>query len=331
MNQINKSKKKFKILVVTPVKHIKGVFKTLTKIGNVNYIEDCNLENLMKIVSNYDAIFTNPNKSKIFIGQDVIDLATNLKVICTASTGTNHIDIEYAKTKNITILSLKEERKIINQITSTAEHALALTLASIRNINSSYESVLNNEWDYTKYIGRQMNQLKVGVIGYGRLGKLYAGYCNSMGAKILSYDPLKKITENFIEQYNDLKKMVMDVDILSLHVHVNKDTVNLINKKLLNKMKSNVIIINTSRGEIINETDLVEKLIKCPSMKIATDVLSDEVRQKEKSKLLKYAKDSKQVLITPHIGGMTSEAQEIAYNHSAFRLKKFFDNWHKNN
>ena len=215
MNQINKSKKNFKILVITPVKHVKGVFETLTKTGDVNYIEDCDSKNLKMIVSCYDAIFTNPNKSNIFIGQDVIDLAINLKVICTASTGTNHIDTEYAKKKNITILSLKEERQVINKITSTAEHALALTLATIRNINSSYESVLNNEWDYTKYIGRQMNQLKVGVIGYGRLGKLYASYCNSMGAKILSYDPLKKIAEHFVDQFDDLDKMVMNVDILS--------------------------------------------------------------------------------------------------------------------
>ena len=323
-------KKKIKILVITPVKHIKGVVENLSKIGDIIYLEDCRLNDLKKIIHDYDAIFTNPNKSKIFLSKNLIDLATNLKVICTASTGTNHIDIEYAKKKKITILSLKEERKIINEITSTAEHALALTLASLRNIKYSFDSVLKDEWDYTKFIGRQMNQLKVGIIGYGRLGKLYSGYCNAMGAEVLSYDPYKKIREDFVNQFNNLEKMVMDVDILSLHVHVNENTVDLINKNLLNRMKSDVIIINTSRGEIINESDLVEKLTECPLMKVATDVLTDEVRSKEKSKLLEYAKNSSQVLITPHIGGMTSEAQEIAYNHSALRLTMFFEEKYQN-
>ena len=113
----------------------------------------------------------------------ILDKAKKLKVIAT-STGTNHIDLNYAKKKKIKIISLKEERKLINKISSTAEHALALTLASIRNIAISNKSVLLGEWDYTKFIGHQMNFLTVGIIGFGRLGKKYANYCKSSSKSI---------------------------------------------------------------------------------------------------------------------------------------------------
>ena len=85
--------------------------------------------------------------------------------------------------KKIKIISLKDEKKLINKISSTAEHALALTLATIRNMPISNKSVIG-EWDYTKFIGHQMNFLTVGIIGLGRLGKKYANYCKSLGSKV---------------------------------------------------------------------------------------------------------------------------------------------------
>lgn len=88
-----------KILVITPVKHIAGVSSILEEIGLVTYMEDPDLTDLLKVIVRYDAIFTNPNKSKIFIGKEIMDAAINLKVICTASTGTNHIDKAYAAKK----------------------------------------------------------------------------------------------------------------------------------------------------------------------------------------------------------------------------------------
>jgi len=163
-----------KILSITPISHIKNVEKELKKIGKLKILNDPSENDVIKKIPQFDAIFTNPNKSKVFIGKSIIDKAINLKVISTASTGTNHIDLDYAKKKKKKILSLKKEKKTTNKISSTAEHALALTLASLRNITISNKSVLNGEWDYTKFIGNQMNQLTIGIIGYGRLGKKYA-------------------------------------------------------------------------------------------------------------------------------------------------------------
>jgi D-3-phosphoglycerate dehydrogenase / 2-oxoglutarate reductase len=313
-----------KILVITPVKHIAGVQKTLENTGYTTYMDDPTFEEVIRVIGEYDAIYTNPNKSKVFIGTELIDRANNLKVICTASTGTNHIDKAYAQKINLPILSLTEEREVINCISSTAEHAFALTMASLRHVIKSHNKAIEGEWDYTNYIGRQMNHLTIGVIGYGRLGSIYCQYCRAFDSRVLVYDPYKKVKDNKLEQVSDLSCLLEKSDVIAIHVHVTEETLGMINIECFKKMKNDVLIINTSRGDIVNELDLVAFLKKTPKAHVATDVLVDEIRNRQDSPLLKYAQQSDQVVITQHIGGMTREAQEIAYGHAANRLSKFF-------
>jgi D-3-phosphoglycerate dehydrogenase len=312
------------ILSITPIAHIKNVENELKKNGKLKILQDPSAIEVKSKVHKFDAIFTNPNKSKVFIGKSIIDSATNLKVISTASTGTNHIDLDYAKKKKIKIISLKKEKKIINKISSTAEHALALTLASLRNVTNSSKSVLKGEWDYTKFIGRQMDHLTIGIIGYGRLGKKYAKYCKIFGSKVIFFDPFKKSSSKKIKKISYIKKLLKVSDIISIHVHLNKKTHHMFNKSFFSKIKKNVIIINTARGDVIDENTLINFLKKNKKAKFATDVIENEIFSKKKSKLINYAKKNQnQVLITPHIGGMTTEAQEMAYNFAAKKLTNF--------
>lgn len=314
-----------KILVITPVKHIKGVSKILDSIGETTYVDDPNTEDISPIISNYNIIFTNPNKSKVFIGQELIDVAENLKVICTASTGTNHIDMGYAAKKGITVLSLTEEREVINKISSTAEHAFALTMSGLRHIVNGHKDVLKGSWNYEKFIGRQMDGLIIGVIGYGRLGSLYANYCLAFGSRVLVYDPYKKVVHDSIEQVEDINQLLRQSDIISFHIHVTHETKNMVDMIWFKQMKTDVLLVNTSRGDIIIEKDLVEFLTINNKAWIATDVLADEILNRKESPLLAYASKTNQVIITPHIGGMTREAQEIAYNHAAKMLNKYIN------
>ena len=313
-----------KVLVITPVRHISLVSDTLELIGNVTYLDDPTVEKVLSIIGEYDAIFTNPNKSKVFIGKEVLDAATKLKVICTASTGTNHIDNRYAAELGLPILSLTEERDVINRISSTAELAFALTLAGLRYLVKGHLSALAGEWDYTQFIGRQMNCLTVGVIGYGRLGSIYSKYCKALSSRVLVYDPYKEVKDDDIEQFDSLQSMLEISDIVAIHVHVTDETLGMINQNCFDSMKEDVLIVNTARGDIVNEKDLVTFLKNNPLARVGTDVLADEVRNRLDSPLLKYAVASEQVIITPHIGGMTREAQEIAYGHAATLLANFF-------
>jgi len=312
-----------KILVITPVHHISGIVKALEKIGEVTYLDDPTLVEVCNLIPSFDAIYTNPNKSKVFIGKEVLEAAQNLKVICTASTGTNHIDKLYAEKLQIPILALTEEREVINKISSTAEQAFALTLAGLRHISAGHSAVLNGEWDYTKFIGRQMNALTIGVIGYGRLGSIYANFCKAFGSRVLIYDPYKIIQNDAYEQVSSLQDIFANSNVISIHVHVTDETINMINKDVLKFMKRDALLVNTARGDIVNEDDLVKFLEANPESQVATDVLSDEIRNRLSSPLLQYAIQSNQVTISPHVGGMTREAQEIAYGHAVRMLSEF--------
>lgn len=313
-------KKKNKILVITPIDHIPDVTKNLKQIGLVRIINDPTIEKLQKIIHKYNVIFTNPNKSKIYIGNDLLKYANNLKIICTASTGTNHLDIDLIRKKKIKIISLTKDLNIIKKIPSTAELAFALTLCALRNILPAVSSTKKNQWDYLPYVGNQLKDKLVGVIGLGRLGSMYAKYCKAFGSKVFYYDP--NILNKNYKKVRNIDYLFKKCQIISLHIHIDKKTLHLVNKKKLALVKKNLILVNTSRGEIINENHLISFLKKNKKAKFASDVLSNEIiSNKSRNKLLNYAKKNKNIIITPHIGGMTIEAQSIAYNRVVDRLK----------
>jgi phosphoglycerate dehydrogenase-like enzyme len=318
----------FKILVITPVKHIRNIEKDLNLLGEVTYLADPTLDEVKSIICNFDVIFTNPNKSKVFLGKELLDNASRLKVICTASTGTNHIDKLYAQKLGVTVLSITEERDVINKISATAELSFGLTLASLRHISKSHISVLNGDWDYEKFIGRQMNFLTIGIIGFGRLGKMYANFCKAFGSKIIVYDPYKIINDDKVVQVKKLTDIFKSSDVIALHVHVTNETIGMINKSSFDQMKKDVVLVNTSRGDVVNESDLVNFLIANSEARIASDVLADEIQSRDKSVLLEFAKKSAQVIITPHIGGMCIESQEIAYGHAVRLLSNYIESLH---
>ena len=328
--------KKKSILIITKIDTIKGLLEKFKKKYYVHYFPDANLNELKLIDKNekqkISAIFTNPNKSKIKLNLSVIKLFKNLEVICTASTGLVHIDIDLCKNKNIKIISLRKDIDVLKNISSTAELAFLLMMLSVRDAISSSLDVRKGNWDCEKFVGRQIDYLKVGVIGFGRLGKMFASYAKAFKAKVYIYDPYIKdksgyLDYNFVSSLNDLAKKV---DIISLHVHVTEETKKIINKTFLSNCAKNVKIINTSRGEIVNEKDLIKFLRKNKDSKYMTDVIDNEITNKETSPIIKGLKDQdleNQIFITPHIGGMTHDARYLAYHHSANSLIKYhFEN-----
>ncbi len=314
---------KNKILIITPIEHLKNVKDILLSISNseIVFLPNCKINDIDKHKDSF-AIFTNPNKSNIYLGRKTLSSFKKLKIICTASTGTIHIDKSFCSDNKIEIISLTEERNIINKIPSTAEHAFALMLSSIRNIPKAIQSVKNDLWNYEPYIGRQIKSLRVGVIGYGRLGTFFANYCDAFGANVIVYDPYKSVIHPRIKQTDNMTFLAKTTEIISLHVHVTKETQGMINSSFLNHCNKSLHLINTSRGEIVNENDLVNFLNNNKKSKYATDVLSEEINGIKNNPIKKYFEtNQEQVIITPHIGGMTEEAQNMAYEHAANLLK----------
>lgn len=310
-----------KLLVITPICHLTNVRSALESTFELLLYEESTFEELPNDPT-IRYVYVNPNQLQFQLDRLFFDKYPLLEVITTASTGTNHIDKNLASNRGVTILSLTEERSTINRISSTAEHALALTLASCRNIVPSYYDVLAGNWSYTNFVGRQISALTVGVIGYGRLGSLYAHYTDSLGAKVLVYDPYVNVSHPRITSVSTLDEIASRCDIVSLHVHVSSETVSLINRSFFSLAKSSLLLVNTSRGEIVDEQALLSYLLANPQSKYATDVLADEFTATSTSESLKQFANTNpgRILITSHIAGMTQEGQNIAFSRAAQML-----------
>ena len=308
-----------RVLCITPIDGIDGVKENLEKLGELNIIPDCSLKELMTLKEWPEIIFTNPNKQTFIIDEHLIDSMPNLKFILTASTGLNHINCEYASLKGISVISLTKELSIIERITSTAEHAFGLMLSIIRNIPSSQKSVLDEStWSYVPYIGRQLNCLTVGIVGYGRLGKMFSQYAKAFGMKVLVYDPHVQCDDS-----TTLEKLQVESDVMALHVHVSPQTKRMINSTFMSKMKTGAYLINTSRGSIVDEQQIVAALATKKLAGYATDVICDELGGNiDSNPIVRAARSGLNIIVTPHIGGMTSDARKIAYNSVIDILRK---------
>lgn len=318
-------KEKPSLLVITSIDNIKSLYDRLNDKYKIYYYPDASLSKLASIRdvdrNLITSIFTNPNKSKIKINKKLIDLFDNLKRVCTASTGTVHIDRDYCDSKNIEIISLTREIDTLKNVSSTAELAFLMVMLSFRNILGATADVKSKNWNCDKFIGRQLDQIKIGIVGFGRLGKMFSNYALAFKAKVFVYDPyteIKKENKNLIF-VNSLKKLVSSVDVFSLHLHVSEETINMINSDILSTCNENIKIINTSRGELINEEDLLDFLKKNQNSMYMTDVIKNEIDNLEISPIYNAYINNEidnQILITPHIGGMTHDARYIAYHRS---------------
>ena len=316
-----KNKKKYKtILCITPVKHLEGVYEEMSKYGNIIYkpnIKENQLRTILSKNKNINIIYCNPNRQNFRLEKNNLE-KSSIKAIFTASTGTNHIDIQYCSSKKIKIVSYKKDTKIINKLPSTSELAVGLMISLIRNIPRSFDSVKKKKWDYYPFIGRELKSLTIGIIGYGRLGKFMAKFCRGLGMKVLINDPL--VNSKKIKKVS-LKNLIKRCDVLSLHVHLNQSTHKMLNKNNLIYSKKKPYIINTSRGEIVDEKDIYYLLKNRKISGYATDVLEHEFSILNKSYILKGIMENLNIIVTPHIGGMTFEGSKRAWINSMKKLK----------
>ena len=304
-----------KIAVITPVRHLEGIEKLLATKGQVVYYEKASKDKVKKalLIHMIDTIVCNPNEQKYKIDEELLK-GTNVKTINSCSTGLNHIDLDYCKNNNIEIQCHKNDYELINQLPSTSELAFGLMLSLLRNIPECNNHVSRYNWDYTQFMGRQVKDLKIGIIGYGRLGKMMDKYCKSFGAQTFIYDPYVNTPQTPLEQ------IFQKCDVISLHVHVTDETKYMINKDLFGFIKKDCYIINTSRGEIVNENDVVEGLESGIITGYGTDVIENEFDDLTKSPIIKAMNKGKNIIVTPHIGGMTIEGQTKAYKWSINKL-----------
>ena len=306
------------IAVITPISHLDGIVELLSTKGTVFLHEESSAEQVREVLitRNIDIIVCNPNQQTYKLGKELLQ-DTNVKIINSCSTGLNHIDLAYCKQHSIEIQCHKNDYELINQLPSTSELAFGLMLSLLRHIPQCTLHVENGGWDYTQFMGRQVKDLRIGVVGYGRLGKMMYNFCKAFNAEVMVFDPLEgNIGCSCIEE------MFEKSDVITLHVHVTDETKYMINKQLLGLMKKNSYIVNTSRGEIVDEQAIVKALESGKLAGYATDVVEQEFGNISESPIIQAMKRGENILITPHIGGMTIEGQQKAYEWSISKLEK---------
>lgn len=298
--------------------------KILAEIGQADYL-DLTQEELEKIISQYDILFV---ALGLNINKRVIDRGVNLKIIATATTGLDHIDATYAKLRGIEILSLRGEDEFLSTITGTAELAFGLIIDLLRFTPLAFGAVKNYEWNNQKFRGHNIYGKTLGIVGLGRLGKLLARYGNGFKMKVLAVDP--NVSGEEMLKFNckkvDFETLLSESDVISIHVHLAPETENMFNAEIFKKMKNTAYLINTSRGKIVNEADLLDALKNRDIAGYAADVLADELSFGggfSAHPLVEYAKNNNNLIIVPHIGGMTYESREATDIFIAEKIKKF--------
>ncbi len=289
--------KNCKIVITSPDYYPEECRKILRKIGNVVITDKSNLK---KEIENATALFIRVDTR---INSSILKRAKKLRVIASATTGIDHIDVEYAGKKGIKIIHLHGSHS-----GPTAELAFASMLTLARRIPWANNSVLKGEWKREKYIGTSTEGKILGIIGLGRIGSRVASYGKMLGMKILVYDPYVK--NDVIKQFGSsvgFTELLKSSDFISLHTPLTNETNGMINESALRSMKSSAFIINTSRGAVIKEDALLKALSKKWISGASLDVFIDEPLS-TKSKLIAYAKSNENLLLTPHIGASTKEA-----------------------
>ena len=240
-------------------------------------------------------------RSGTSVSSDLIEQAKNLKVIGRAGVGIDNIDLHAATMNGILVMNTPDANTV-----SAAEHTVALLLALARNVHEGYHSMVHGKWEREKFIGTELNDKIVGIIGLGKIGTEVIKRLYSFKMNILGYDPYIK-AENYDLDYvrfTDLDTLFRESDFITVHVPKTEATRGLINLDLLKLMKKSAQIINCARGGIIDEDDLLTALNDGVIGGAALDVFEEE--PVTDSPLLK----AKNILYTPHLGASTLEAKK---------------------
>lgn len=289
----------FKVLVTDPLSEY-GLQK-LTSAEDVEVIQKVGIseEELCQIIGEYDALLV---RSQTKVTSAVLEAGRNLKVVGRAGVGVDNIDLEAATRLGIAVINAPDGNTI-----TTSEHTFAMMMALARKIPQAYRSTVSGEWRRKDFVGVELRNKVLGIIGFGRIGSEVAKRARAFGMKIMAYDPF--LTDERAEKENitnaTIEEILQHADFITVHTPLNKETRHMISTPQFEMMKPGVRIINCARGGIIDEKALVEAIRSGKVAGAALDVFEEEPPSKDNPLL-----HMEEVIVTPHLGASTVEAQE---------------------
>ena len=256
---------------------------------------------------------------QIRVTDELMALAPRLKAISTPSTGLDHIDLAAAERRDIRVLCLKDDREFLDKITATAELTWALVLACSRRVVPAVSAAKQGKWARDLFRGHQIAYKTFGILGCGRLGTMVAQYAQAFRMRVIGHD-IAPVSIEGVEMVS-FEELLRLSDFLSVHIHLTEQNRGLLSRDALSQMKTGAVLINTSRGAIIDEEALRDSLESGQLAAAGLDVIHGEwSAQLDRHPLIRYMQDHDNLVITPHIGGVTYESQEMAYSAAISKL-----------
>jgi len=269
----------------------------------ITYEPEITPDQIKEKIGNFDIVVV---RSRTKITKEMIDRANKCKIIARVGVGLDNIDVDAAKTKGIRVINAVE-----GAMNAVAELVLGLMLSLAREIPRADREIRNGKWLKKELMGTELSGKYLGIVGLGNIGKKLAKHARALNMNIIGYDIIP-IPEDFSREVGlikaDLETLLSSADYISFHVPLTDSTHHLVNSQRLGKMKKNTCIINTSRGEIIDENALYDALKEGKIAGAALDVFETEPAIGNKLATLPN------VICTPHIGAQTKEAQALAAN-----------------
>jgi D-3-phosphoglycerate dehydrogenase len=285
-----------KVLVSDPIDQV-GI-DILSQVAQVDIKTGLSPEELLQVIPDYDALMI---RSGTRVTKDVIDAGNQLKIIGRAGVGVDNVDVMAATRKGIVVVNSPEGNTI-----AAAEHTLAMMMALSRHIAAANQSVKEGKWDRKNFTGNEVYKKTLGIVGLGKIGAHVATVARAMGMKLLAFDPF--ISHDRAEQLGcrlvEMDLLLQEADYITLHLPKTPETTHLINEAAIAKMKPTTRIVNCARGGIIDEAALAQALKEGKIAGAALDVYEQEPLGASPLKEL-----GKEMVMTPHLGASTEEAQ----------------------
>ncbi len=254
-------------------------------------------DELKSIIDDYDGILI---RSATKLTADILENCSNLKVIGRAGVGVDNVDLDVATKNKILVMNTP-----LGNLEATAELTVGLMFSLFRHIHNANASTHEGKWEKTKFMGTELKGKTLGIVGFGNIGQRVAEICKVIGMQILtnSNSASDEVLNNFGAKKVSTEELLSSSDVLSLHTKLNDQTKNMLNKESIATMKNSSVIINCARGGLINESDLKDALNNDVIAGAAIDVYETEPATEN------VMFGTKNLLLTPHLGASSKEAQ----------------------
>jgi D-3-phosphoglycerate dehydrogenase len=294
-----------RVLVAEPLDFSPAAVDILRRLGEVE-LRRCDREGLARAFGEYDAVWF---RLAHRIDAALLGARPRCKVLATPVTGLDHIDLDACRARGVRVVSLRGEVEFLKNVRATAELTVGLVLALLRKLPQAAASVKDGVWNRDLFRGSELYGKTAGIVGVGRLGTIVAGYLRAFGMTVLGADPRADFPTGVCERV-ELDELLRRSDVVSLHVSYGPETRHLIGDRELRLMKRDAVLVNTSRGGVVDEVALLDALRARRITGAALDVLDGEPAIDGEHPVVAFAREHDHVLVVPHIGGNTRDSFE---------------------